>query len=130
MTAKKILLFVGVLALAGVALLYCWPPRLTDDGGFVLLETKPTPDGSKVAEVFAYRGGATVRGFSVLLIRPKDQKISPEDFSTRVADSEGPGKPEISWVSDERLRVQFPTADHRLLQQMAFGVAIEEQQIR
>jgi hypothetical protein len=126
MIAKRLLLMAGALVIAAVALLYCWPPNLTGDGGYALLEAEASPGGAKVAEVFAYRGGATVRGFSILLIRPKDQKVSPEDFSMRVADSEGGGRLKISWESDDRLWVQFPTSEHRLLKSQSFDVTIEE----
>jgi hypothetical protein len=129
MSAKRVVLLFGGLIVAAVGVFYCWPPRLIDDGGFDLLVAKRSPTGSKVAEVFAYRGGATVRGFSILLVRPSDREISPEDFSARVADCEGVGRIEVSWQGDERLLVWFPTTEHRLLKQTAFGVAIEERRI-
>ena len=85
MIAKRLLLMAGALVIAAVALLYCWPPNLTGDGGYALL-----------------------------------------DFSMRVADSEGGGRLKISWESDDRLWVQFPTSEHRLLKSQSFGVTIEE----
>lgn len=125
------MLSVGAFVVIAVVL-WCWywsQFNLTGDGGFILLEAKSSPGGSRVAEVFAYKGGATVRGFSILIVRPKDQQISPDDFSLRVANSEGVAKLKISWENEKQLWVQFPSAEHQLLMQESFGVAIGERRI-
>lgn len=122
-----------ILVLLGVALVGCgvwWfrPPNLAGDGGFILLEEQRSPSGAVVAKVYAYRGGATVRGFTILVVHSADEHASPEQSEYRVADSEGPSPMKIQWRGDAVLLVQFRSAEHRILTKSRSGVEIQSAQ--
>ena len=119
-----ILVLLGV-AIAGCCVWWFRPPNLTGDGGFKLLEEQRSPSGMVIAKVYGYKGGATVRGFTILVIHSVNERASPDLPEFRVADSEGPLPMKIQWSGNELLLVQFPSAEHRILMKSRSGVEIQ-----